>query len=186
DRGARGMETLTVRDYPTGAVALSDVLAAGRIQPRDSLARRWSDFFIEPNGGRFVPGDSVALLWEIYDLAADSNGLAHFDVQLRLTVDAIERRSFAAQIVGGVSDAMGLSAVGDDQVALDYDRRAAVGPNGTVVEFVTVELRDAPEGRYTIEVLVRDRLTGAMARRERVMLVNRSPPARHMEYTTFR
>lgn len=186
DRGARGMGSLVVRDYPTGPPVLSDVLAAGRIQPRDSLARRWSDFFIQPNGGRFLPGDSVGLLWEAYNLSADSNGVAHFDVHLRITVDAIERRSFMAQIVGGFGDAMGLSAVGDDQVALDYTRRAAVGPDGTVVEFVTVELRDAPEGRYTVEVTVRDRLTGAIARRERMVLVSRDPPARTTEYTTFR
>jgi len=186
DRGARGMEALTVRAYPTGPLAVSDVLAAARLQPRDSLARRWRDFFIEPNGGRFLPGDSVGLLWEVYDLSTDTNGVAHFDVQLRITVDAIERRSFAAQIVGGLGDAMGLSAEGDDRVSLDYDRRVTVGPDGAVAEFVTVELRDAPEGRYTVGVTIRDRATGALATRERVIVVSRDPPARRAEYTTFR
>jgi len=186
DRGARGMEALAVRAYPTGPLALSDVLVASRLQPRDSLARRWRDFFIEPNGGRFLPGDSLALLWEIYDPATDTNGVAHVDVQLRITVDAIERRNFAAQIVGGLGDVMGLSAEGDDRVSLDYDRRVTVGPDGAVAEFVTVELRDAPEGRYTVGVTVRDRATGAVATRERVILVSRDPPARRAEYTTFR
>jgi GWxTD domain-containing protein len=186
DRGARAMEPLEVRGYPSGLLALSDVLAASRLQPRDSLARRWRDFLIEPNGGRFLPGDSVALLWEIYDLVPDTSGLVHFDVQLRITVDAIERRGFAARIVGGVGDAMGLTGEGDDRVALDYDRHVPVGPDGAVAEYVTVELRDAPEGRYTVGVTVRDRATGAVATRERVILVSRDPPARRAEYTTFR
>jgi len=186
DRGARGMEPLTIRGYPAGPLALSDVLAAARLQPRDSLARRWRDFFVEPNGGRFLPGDSLALLWEIYDPATDTSGVAHFDVQLRITIDAIERRSFAAQIVGGLGDAMGLSAQGDDRVSLDYERQATVGPDGAVAEFVTVALRDAPEGWYTVGVTVRDRATGAVATRERVIVVSRDPPARRADYTTFR
>ena len=185
DRGARGMEPLTIRGFPAGPLAMSDVLAAARLQPRDSLARRWRDFFVEPNGGRFLPGDSLALLWEIYDLATDTNGLAHFDVQLRITIAAIERRSFVAQIIGGLGDATGLSAQGDDRVSLDYDRQVTVGPDGAVAEFVTVELRDAPEGRYTVEVTIRDRATGAMATRERVVTVSRDPPARRTVYTTF-
>jgi hypothetical protein len=186
DRGARGMEPLTVRAYPPGPLAISDVLAAARLQPRDSLARRWRDFLIAPNGGRFLPGDSVALLWEVYDLAPDANGVAHFDVQLRITVEAIERRSFAARIVGGLGDALGLTAEGDDRVSLDYGRHVTLGSDGAVADFVTVELRDAPEGRYTVGVIVRDRTTGAVATRERAILVSRDPPARRVEYTTFR
>jgi GWxTD domain-containing protein len=186
ERGARGMEALDVRLFPPGPLALSDVLAADRVEPRDSLARRWRDFFLEPNGGRFLPGDSVALLWEIYDLTPDSLGMADFDVQLRITVDAIERRSVIAQIVGGLADAAGLTAEGDDRVTLDYTRRALVGPDGTVAEHVTVELRDAPEGRYTITVTVLDRRTGAIATRERAVLVRREPPRRQMDYGSFR
>jgi hypothetical protein len=106
-------------------------------------------------------------------------------VQLRITVDAIERRSFVAEIIGGLGDAMGLTARGDDRVSLDYDRRVTVGPDGAVAEFLTVELRDAPEGRYTVGVTVRDRVTGATASRERVVTVSRDPPARRPEYTTF-
>lgn len=185
DRGARSVETLEVRNFPTDRLVLSDVMAATRIAPRDSLASRWTDFFIEPNGGRFLPGSSVGLLWEIYNLTADSSGNAAYDVELRITVDAIERRTFLAQIIGGVADATGLSAVGDDRVALDWSRHTRIGPDGVVTEHVEVELRDAPEGRYTVSVTVGDRTTGAIATSERTILVNRDPPARIPEYTSF-
>jgi len=185
DRGARGMELLTVRRFPTDTLALSDVMAASRIAPRDSLASRWTDYFIEPNGGRFMPGTSVGLLWEVYNLATDSAGTAHYDVELRITVDAIERHTFLAQIIGGIADATGISAVGDDRVSLDWSRSTAVGPDGVVTEHVMVELRDAPEGRYTVAVTVGDRETGAVATSERTILVSRAPPARVVEYPNF-
>jgi hypothetical protein len=81
---------------------------------------------------------------------------------------------------------MGMTAEGDDRVALTYARQAAVGADGAVAEFVTVELRDAPEGRYTVGITVRDRATGAVASRERSITVSRDPPARRVDYTSFR
>jgi hypothetical protein len=151
-----------------------------------TASRRWTDYLIQPNGGRFLPGSTVGFLWEIYNLTADSSGMARYDVELRITVEAIERRSLFAQIVGGVADATGLSAVGDDRVSLNWSRSAAVGPEGVVTEHVEVELRDAPEGRYTVSVTVGDRGTGAVAVSERMLLVLRDPPARPQEYDAFR
>jgi GWxTD domain-containing protein len=186
DRGARSAEMLVVRAFPPGALALSDVLAANRVAPRDSTASRWTDFFIEPNGGRFLPGSNVGLLWEVYNLVPDSTGTVQYDVELRITVDAIERRAFLAQIIGGIADATGLSAVGDDQVALDWSRSVSLGPDGVVAEHVVVELRDAPEGRYTVAVTVGDRATGAVTTATRTILVNREPPSRGPEFTDIR
>jgi GWxTD domain-containing protein len=186
DRGARSVGFFDVRRFPAAGLSLSDVLAANRVAPRDSLASRWTDYLIQPNGGRFLPGSTIGLLWETYNLSTDSAGTALYDVELRITVEAIERRSFFARIVGGVADATGLSAVGDDRVSLNWSRSAAVGPEGVVVEHVEVELRDAPEGRYTIWLAVGDRRTGAVAVSERTILVLRDPPARRQEYTTFR
>jgi len=185
DRGARGVELLAVRRFPTDTLALSDVMAASRVAPRDSLASRWTDYFIEPNGGRFLPGASVGLLWEVYNLATDSAGTAQYDVELRITVDAIERRTFLAQIIGGIADATGISAVGDDRVSLNWSQSTTPGPDGVVTEHVMVELRDAPEGRYTVSITVGDRTTGAVATSERTILVSRDPPARVVEYPNF-
>jgi GWxTD domain-containing protein len=186
NRGARSLEPLAVRPFPHGALRLSGLLAADRVQARDSTASRWSDFLIAPNGGRFDPGDPVALLWEIYDLAPDAAGQVRYGVELRVTVEALERRSFVARIIGGVSDATGLSAVGDDRIALAWERQGAAGREGALVEHVTVDLRDAPEGRYTVSVTVTDRATGGSASTERVLLINRDPPARVPPITSFR
>ena len=107
-------------------------------------------------------------------------------MDLRFTVDAIERHSLFAQVVGGVADAVGLSAVGDDQAVLSYERSATVPPTGILPEYLTVDLRDAPEGRYTVALTVTDLLAGTTATRERTLLVSREPPSRAPAPTSFR
>ncbi|MDH3496208.1 MAG: GWxTD domain-containing protein [Gemmatimonadota bacterium] len=185
-RGARSAAPLAVRGYPRDRLSVSDVLAAERVVPRDSAATRWTDFFIEPSGGRFAPGAPVGLLWEIYNLQPDSLGFARYTVELRFTVEAIERRTFLARIVGGIGDATGLSALGDDRIALRWDREVRVTPERANTEHVTVDLRDAPQGRYGIEVVVTDHRTGASAARERVIHVDDEPATRGPAPSSFR
>ncbi len=179
ERGARSAAMLRVRSYETGgALALSDVLAADRVAPRDSNFTRWSDFLIGPNAGRFEPESPLALLWEIYNLPKDSLGTTQYTVNLAVTVDAIERHGWAARVIGGIGDAMGLSALGDDKVEISYERQVETGPDGTQVEYLTVDLRDAPEGTYTITVQITEHVTGQTASRTRVITIGSGPTTR--------
>ena len=176
---ARSVAMLAVRSYETGSpLALSDVLAADRVTPRDSNFTRWSDFLIRPNAGRFAPGAPVALLWEIYNLPRDSLGGAQYSVDLAVTVDAIERHGWGASVIGGLGDAMGLSALGDEKVEMSYERQVDVGPDGTQVEYLTVDLQDAPDGTYTITVQITEHVTGQTASRSRVITVGSGPVRR--------
>jgi GWxTD domain-containing protein len=178
DRAARGVAPFAVRSYWGSWLMLSDLLVAGRVAPRDSLASRWSDYLIEPNGGWFTPGEQVGLLWEIYNLTPDEAGQVAYAVDLRFTVDALTRRSTFAQVVGGIADAVGLTAKGDDRIALHYTHTTDATPNYVNVEYLMVDLKDSPEGTYTIEVEVRDLRTGGTAVQRRVIHVDRSPPTK--------
>jgi hypothetical protein len=177
-RGARGVQPLTVRSFRGSRFQMSDVLVAQRIAARDSAPERWSDFLIDPNAGFFTPGQTVALLWEVYDLTPDSTGRVSYTVNLRFTIETVTRRSVLARIVGGVGDAVGLSAKGDDQIAIRYDRSASAPPNHVAVEHLTVDLEDAPEGQYTVAVTVTDNVTGATTAGRRVIWIDRAPPRR--------
>ena len=157
DRGARSLTEIDIRRFAATGLELSDVLLARRVEPRDSTYARWTDFLIEPSAGRYLPGEPMGLLWEIYGLERDSTGVARYAVSLRITVTEIARRGFFAEIVGGVGDAMGLTAEGDDQVELVYDRDGSA-PGDVQVEHLAIDLRDAPEGRYTITVTIHDRI----------------------------
>lgn len=178
-RGARSTSALVIRPYGTDSLALSDLLVAERVAPRDSNFTRWTDFFYVPSAGRFVPNDPVGLLWEVYNLRPDSTGVAHYTVDVRVTVRNIERGNIAARILGGLGDAMGLSAKGDDEVALAYDRDVSVEPGGRQVEYLMIELEDAPLAEYAISVRVTDRVANTSAEALRRIVVTQTPLIRN-------
>jgi hypothetical protein len=157
---------------------LSDVVVANRLAPRDSAYSRWTDFLVEPSAGRFAPDAPVALLWEIYNLVPDSAGRARYAVELHITVRDIERKGFAARILGGIGDAVGLSAKGDDEVSLVYNREVTTPPGGRQVEYLTVDLENAPVATYVIMLRVTDKLTQqvAEARRQITVTAAQLPP----------
>ena len=171
DRRARSTSVLGLRAYPGDTLRLSDLLVADAVAPRDSSYLSWRDFFIRPSAGRFAPGDPIALLWETYGLTPDSTGAVHYTIELAVTVRQVDRRGLAARILGGIGDAIGLSAQGDDQVALEYTRR---GPQAErQVDWLTVGLDAAPEGLYTIAITVTDRVSGRSSTQFRSIRVTR-------------
>jgi hypothetical protein len=180
DRGARGMQPLPVAPIARQGLALSDLLVARRVEPRDSTATRWDDFLIEPNAGRFEPGEPVGLLWEIYQLTPDSTGATRYEVALWITVEAIDRSTagWFASLLGGLGDQMGLTAVHDDRVSLTYRREHSASPAGAQAEHLMVELRDAPKGRYLLEVVVQDLVTGQTATTTRTFTIGTEPVTR--------
>jgi hypothetical protein len=175
ERSARSTSPLLLRSYGTDSLMLSDVLVAEQVEPRDSGFARWRDFLLVPSAGRFTPDAPVGLLWEVYNLTPDSTGTARYTVDVRITVRNIERRGFAARILGGIGDAMGLTARGDDAVALSYDRQARARPGGTQVEYLSVELEDAPKAEYAIAITVTDQVSGAKQEALRRIVVTETP-----------
>jgi len=178
-RAARSTSSLAVRGYGPDSLMISDVLVADRVAPRDSTFTRWTDFFLQPSAGRFRPDDPVGLLWEIYNLTPDSLGIARYTVEVRFTVLTVERRGFAARIFGGLGDAMGLSAQGDEQVALAYDRDAPVAPGGSQVEYLMVDLDDAPLADYAISIRIVDQVAQRSVEALRRIVVTNTPLTRN-------
>jgi GWxTD domain-containing protein len=171
DRAARSTSLLALRTYGPDSLMMSDVVVANSVAPRDSSYSRWTDFFIQPSAGRFAPNAPVALLWEIYNLSPDSTGRARYAVELRITVRDIERKGFAARILGGIGDAVGLSARGDDEVSLAYDREVTTPEGGRQVEYLTVDLEDAPVATYVITLRVTDKRTQRVVEARRQIAV---------------
>ncbi|HEY2825784.1 MAG TPA: hypothetical protein VGI83_09585, partial [Gemmatimonadales bacterium] len=160
DRSARGALRLNVRSFAGDTLMMSDILVAGNLVPKDSAPRRWTDFVVDPSSGRLAPQQPVGLLWEVYNLVPDSTGAVRYHVELRVTVKSIERHGFVAEILGGIGDAVGLTARGDDAAALGYNRVASGRVGGRQVEYLTLNLRGAPKGDYEIEVQVTDKVSG--------------------------
>jgi hypothetical protein len=117
----------------------------------------------------------VHLLWEMYNLTVDSLGAFWYDAEIILRVQTLERRGFAARIVGGMLDAVGTTAEGDDQVSVRYEVRETLGDRDRVPGWVAVDLEDAPLGTYVMELVITDRFSGQSAVRRRVFTVSDVP-----------
>jgi hypothetical protein len=77
-------------------------------------------------------------------------------------------------VIGGIADAVGLSAVGDEQVSLTYDRQVAAG--AMVPHQLALGLGDAPAGRYALTLEVTDLSSGRATRTERTITLERPTP----------
>ena len=156
-RGARALGA--VRTGSGSGFAMSDVLVAARVLPRQGSSgegggARWSEFNIVPNVGTFHRGESVALLWETYALQAKNGGSRY---RVAVTLERVRKRgaaAFAARVVGGAASAVGRNARGNGRVRLTYDRQAPAAP--VAVEYLTLDLGQAPAGRYRLAVEVTD------------------------------
>jgi len=175
-RGARGDGTFGV--LPIGAGGgfdISDLVVADRVLAPDNAATR-DAYRIDANPAmRFAAHDTVALYWETYNATARTDGAARLQVRITLRVLSLDRgRSFGARIIGGIADAVGLSAVGDEQVSLLYER--AVRGGAAVPHQLALGLGDAPPGRYALTIEVTDLASGRAARTERILTLKRPSP----------
>lgn len=177
-RGARAQDTLHLA--ASKGFGLSDLLVGERVVPRDSVSSgRWSDMLIVPSAGTVRRGQSFGVLWESYDLA-ERQGSSRYRVDLALTVLELDRTSdlpaskldlLSARVLGGIADAIGLSAKGSDRVSLSYTRQHDARP--VALNYLTIELGDAPLGRYRLRVEVTDLATTRRASAERLLKVIR-------------
>lgn len=175
-RAARGANRLEVDDFHRPTLALSDVVMADRVAPKLDVPVGHGDFLLDPNPAmRYAPGDEIHLLWEMYNLTVDSLGTFWYDAEIVLRVQSLERRGLAARIVGGVLDAVGTTAEGDDQVSVRYEVRETLGDRDRVPGWVAVDLEDAPTGTYVMELIITDRVSGNSAVRRRVFTVSDVP-----------
>jgi hypothetical protein len=149
NRAGRGTTTPDTTPLPTGSVYLSDLLVAGGdVGP--GPFERWFDVGAPPLSDPMVAGQPLTLVWEVYGL--DSGAEAEYDVEIRLTAVSVARRGLVARVVGGVADALGLSALGDDVVRLRYHRVREPAP--ALLEYLVLDVVGTTPGTYRVEVTV--------------------------------
>lgn len=173
-KAARSITALNVRGFGGGPLNLSDVVVADRVQPRMENPQRWTDFLIDPSVGRFSRGAPLSILWESYNLRPDSMGFAHYRIDVTITAREVRRANLAARIIGGIRDAVGLSALGDS-ISLSFEREANVRGRLAMPEYLDVVLGDAPGGFYDLALTVTDRQSGESVTRRRQFVITENP-----------
>lgn len=116
------------------------------------------------------------------------DGQARYEVTLELVLEEVDRsldagdssavarmRNVVARVLGGIGDVAGLTAEGDARIALRYTRaRSAAGPVlPAALDWLSLELGDAPRGRYELMLTVRDLATGERRTTSRTLRVVR-------------
>lgn len=178
ERAARGAARLTVEDFRQPPLALSDVVLADHVALREvgGPQRGRQDFFIDPNAAmRFRRTEPVHLYAEAYHLApapqSAGGHVAHFQVAVRLRVEALERTGLAARVIGGMLDAVGASAAGDDQITLSYVAQESLDGRDRVPIYLALDLAGAPAGTYQLDLAVKDLTTNQVAIRHRTVRI---------------
>jgi hypothetical protein len=156
--GGRAARALgSVRLTNDRGFGISDVLVADRVAPRADSAARWTDLIIEPNAGVLSPGEAIGVAWETYALT-ERRGQVRYRVELALTLLEVTRgASLSARVIGGIADLIGISGKGEDRVSLSYEQTRVAAP--VMLDYLTLDLADAPAGRYRMTVSVTDLAT---------------------------
>ncbi len=173
-RSATARDTFTAEPYERGRLQLSDILLADFLHPLAEEPVERDELELRPNPGlSYVVGVPVHLYYEIYDLRADSLGLAAYEVSLSVRVKKVTREGGFAQLLGSLADAWGFSIVGDDRVEVRFERELKLGERDRAIGWYTLDIQKAPPGEYEIRIQVTDRMSGDRAERTRSFAVVR-------------
>ena len=149
---------------------LSDVLLADSVRSA-GLPQRWSDLSAAPSAGRIRRGRDVGLVWETYDLGADSTRSSAYRVDIGLVrTDGSRIGRAVARVLGGTLG-RGEGRGRDDRVTVSFDRRVPARP--ITLDYLTLDVGDLAPGRYRLTITVTDLTTNATAERERELTIVR-------------
>ena len=168
-QGARAVGALALT-RATG-FGLSDVLLADSVESSGALAGRWSDLTVAPNAGRIRRGRDIALVWETYDLGADSTRSSEYSVEISLVrTDGSRLGRAIARVIGGTLG-RGEGQGRDDRVAVSFDRRVPARP--VTLDYLTLDLGDLDPGRYRLTITVKDAIRNASTESTRELVIVR-------------
>lgn len=149
---------VALHDFPSGRLALSDLLLADAIRALSPDPTSREHLRIWPSRTlRFAPGAPVHIYFEVYGLQPDADGLARYRVEM--AVEDAAGRNLIERIARGVVELFRARA----QVPVTRWERVAAVDGDMVVEYLRVDLPKLGTGRYTIRLGVMDLATGERA-----------------------
>ena len=172
---SRAHVELSVPAFGSGTLESSDILIADRADPPTRAIRSWTELDLRPRGTLTIaPRDTFTVYWENYGLRADANQRVKFDVRFVVTLLKLDRGdNVISNLFGSIADAVGLSAVGDAQLGMRFERDEALGGRDRVPGVVTLGMGTAPPGRYRLEIFVMDHTSGQRTQTQREFTIQR-------------
>ncbi|MGH7556509.1 MAG: tetratricopeptide repeat protein [Gemmatimonadota bacterium] len=150
---------VTVRAFGPRRLELSDLLLAADVRS-EGLPRftRYGRVVMPLPSRSLVRGQPLFLYYEIYNLAAGSDGMSRFRIEYAIRSERLDR-SAIRRLFEGLA---GLVGVRDepDGVVLAFDREAELTEGDLWPEALSFDTRQLDPGAYRVEVTVKDRLAG--------------------------
>lgn len=145
--------------FPPGELGISDLLMADLVRPLHDSARARSEFHVQANPAmEYASGDPIHLYFELYNLLPDAEGYVSYDLELEGTILELDRSDEPRIIeqLAELADKWGLTAEGTAPAQLRFSKSQRVLARDAVAEWFEIEIPDAPSGRYSFRVTVRD------------------------------
>ncbi|MCC6245434.1 MAG: GWxTD domain-containing protein [Gemmatimonadaceae bacterium] len=177
---ARAQVELNMMSTESSALTTSDLLIANRqasiVMPTggalDRVPGRWREIGLVPRGDLVLAQrDTFAVYWETYGLEPNAEGRVAYDVRLIITLEQIEREGSVRRFFGGLTDIVGVSPEGDQQLGLRFARSDMLGGRDRIPEVVTLGLGSAPSGRYRLELVITEKVSGRTTRTRRQFFI---------------
>ncbi len=159
---ARSRDTLTV--VSADSLTMSDLLIARAVEGPDNANRRRDLRFDYVYGLAIEPGEPVALYWEVYGLAADTNGQVGYDVEVELW-NAQDR-----PFLGRILRAVGRGFRSERPTTRLVYSKSGLARGGIALEWLTLS-GEWSEGRYRLQVRIHDRVSNMSYSTSRVIQV---------------
>ena len=162
-RAARATVRLTPQS--TTGFAMSDVLFGSKpTTAAGTTASRWTDVNTVPGDGVYDVGAPIGLVWELYELTA-AEGASRYNVTI--SVNRVGRRGalgFTLRALDGLGRAVGRAGETNGNIVISFDRTAKAAP--ALVEFLSLDMGQAPRGRFALRIDITDRGSGQRVSRE--------------------
>lgn len=164
--------------FDTTRLGSSDLLIANRVSVPSGILPAWHAIGLVPRGDLTIaPRDTFSVYWENYGLKPGNDQRLQFEVRLVVTLLQLDRgRDPLRNLFGNIADAVGLSAVGDQQLGMRFERNEPFDNRDRVPQLVTIGLGSSPAGQYRLEVIVTDRVSGQTSRTQRQFTISREGP----------
>lgn len=165
----RAQAEVTMLPFDTTTLHLSDLVFANRMVAPNAIVGRWDQIGLVPRGDLVFPQrDTMSVYWENYGLKPDADGRVKYELHILVTLEKLDRGPGGLKsFLGNLSDAVGLSPEGEEQLGLRYERNEPLNHRDRVADLVTIGLGSSPAGRYRMELIITDRNSGQVSRTSR-------------------
>jgi GWxTD domain-containing protein len=167
----RAQDEINAKPIVPGALMLSDVLIGHKTPAPNGSISGLSDVAFLPRGNLTMnQREQFTLYWENYGLVPDSSGRVKFDVKIVVRLLEIDRtdKNHLGKLFGSISDAVGISPIGEQAMGFSYAREELLGQRDRVPQVFSLGLGSAPPGKYRLEMTILDKVTNSTARSDRI------------------